>query len=551
MAAGSGGEIDLSQKGVRIGVGTGTAQEKLVNELFPDSEIFYYHHLDGYAALAQGKLDAFVFDKKQIDKLYETIRALSAKYGNTVGFLPAFGICMLDQDSQLIDSMDQATMAADSVKGKFHDRIRIFRPELQDKTKEDLQLLSDFQNALKNNEVYFQVQPQCRMSTGKIVGAESLARWKTSSGVDIPPGIFVPVLEHYGFVTDLDAFIWEAVCKWLRDCIAKGLKPVPISINVSQVDILTIDVTKHLLKLLDQYDLPHNLLKVEITESSIASDIETIKDAVQELRDNGFIVLMDDFGSGYSSLNMLTSLPVDIVKLDAHFLRLDEQDVKGIQILETIINMTRMLAIPIIVEGVEREEHVQFLVDQGCRYVQGYRYYPPMPVAQFESLIRDEQMVDYRGFLFKSNQQFQIREFLDQNIYSDSMLNNILGPVAFYEWDGDKNVDIVRFNQQFYDLVGDTKFHDRIQGIQNYVNQNDLAPFYQTLSQAEKDRLNGGRGVVSVYRSDGSLGQFIIQAYYLENSKNGKLYYASLRETTKINRLQNQMYLLSCYSSVT
>ena len=254
----------------------------------------------------------------------------------------------------------------------------------------------------------------------------------------IPPARFVPILEKYGMVTNLDKYIWEGVCAWLRKWIDAGNTPVPISVNVSQIDIFSIDVPEYFNGLLEKYRLPARLIKIEITESAYVEDTAVVRETVRRLRNLGFLVLMDDFGSGYSSLNMLRSLNVDVIKLDAQFLHISENESrKGISILESIINMAKTMTIPVIVEGVETPEQINFLADLGCRYMQGYYFYRPMPVEEFENLIRDPKNVDLNGFEFKANEQFHTREFLDENVFNDAMLNNILGPVAIYRRKGD------------------------------------------------------------------------------------------------------------------
>ena len=262
------------------------------------------------------------------------------------------------------------------------------------------------------------------------------------------------VLEKYGVVTNLDIRIWEQVCAWLREMLDSGIRPVPISVNVSRIDLYSVDVAEVLNELTEKHQISHDLIKVEITESAYIEDSERVQETISRLRKDGFQILMDDFGSGYSSLNMLRSVKVDVIKLDAQFLRFSVgEERKGVNILESVISMTKSLDIPVIVEGVENQELVQFLKDMGCRYIQGFFYYHPMLKEEFVSLMQKPDMVDFGGITIQRNQQVHIREFLDNNIYSDNMLNNILGPVAFYCLK-DRDVNIIRFNQQFVELLG-------------------------------------------------------------------------------------------------
>ena len=492
------------------------------------------------------------YDMKRIEQLYERLHQVVVSRGARVGFLPAVGVSRVAEDGSAMNALDRAAIAVGRIKGDFHRRILEYDKSMQDQTDMEYRILEKFQHALHDRELYFCLQPQCTVPDGRVVGAESLARWQTPDGKMIPPDHFVPVLEKYGFVTDLDKYIWESVCIWLRSWIRSGHTPVPISINVSRVDFFTINVPDYLEQLLKRYSLPHNVLKIEVTESAYVDDGLSIRDAVQTLRELGFLVLMDDFGSGYSSLNMLRTLNMDVIKLDAQFLRMNEPDVKkGVGILETIVNMTRIMAVPIIVEGVESKDQVKFLEKLGCRYIQGNFYHYPLAVEDFEKLIADERNVDTRGFAVRAQQQFSVREFMDQNIYSDTMLNNILGAVAFYSWDGWNNVDIVRYNEQFRRLVNVPDFNERLTDIKQFFHPNDMQRFIDTLAAAERDRLNGAEDVFGVYRTDGSLGRFFEHFYFLEENESGKIFYGAMQEVTEITQLQGQMRLLSKFSSET
>ena len=258
---------------------------------------------------------------------------------------------------------------------------------------------------------------------------------------------------------------------------------------------------------------------------------------------------MDDFGSGYSSLNMLHELNIDIIKLDAYFLHLNNtSDRKGMRILESIVNMAKTLTLPIIVEGVETESQKDYLMSLGCRYMQGYFFYKPMPVENIEALIADPDRVDNRGFLFKANDQFRIREFLNDAIYSDAMLNNIIGPAAIYAWHGDA-VDIVRFNQQFFEAVNAPDFEQRLEGIQQFMPEKDRKKLFELLAQADRDRLNGAEGVMSFARGDGDYSRFLIHFYFLNESDGSKRFYGAARDVTGMAKLGNHMALLSRHSS--
>ncbi len=481
----------------------------------------------------------------RIQKLYDDIHDLIKSYGTSIGFMPAFGISVLENEagSTMYDIYDHAALAARRAKDDYHTRIRVFEASMYLQTDRDYRILSDFQKALRDHELFIQLQPQCQISTGRIVGAESLVRWKKANGEMVSPGIFVPVLEKYGFVTDLDKYVWEEVCIWQKQWIEAGHTPLPVSVNVSQIDIFTIDVPDFFEELIRKYEIPVEVVKIEITESAYV-DNEAVADTVQRLREKGFLVLMDDFGSGYSSLNMLRNLNVDIIKLDAQFLRMSGDDRKGIQIMESIVNMAKTMGVPIIVEGVETKEESDFLAGLGCRYVQGYFFYRPMPVPDFEALISDPRKIDTRGFRYKAKEQFHMREFLDQNLFSDTVLNNILGPVAFYTLH-DEDVDIVRYNQQFSNELKIPNLEHRTKSIQNYAVPADRQLLYDLLDRAMMDPLSGAEGVLRFFRSDGVIAQLRVRFFYLEDGEDGRKFYGSIHDLTEFITLNDHMRLLS------
>lgn len=496
-----------------------------------------YHGLDDFWLMMP-------YDTDRINRLYEQMRALIVSRSNTVGFLPIFGVCMItDRNEEITDICNHAAMTAEQVKGDLHNRVRLYDATAYSKTVEEYRMLSEFQRGLENHEVFFCLQPQCRVSNGAVVGAESLARWRKADGRMVPPGLFVPVLEKYGMVTNLDQFIWDEVCKWLKRWTDAGHKAVPISVNISQIDILTIDVPNHFSGLLKKYGLPANLLKVEITESAYANDAAAMRETVRRLREMGFLVLMDDFGSGYSSLNMLRSLNVDVIKLDAQFLRIqDQEERKGISILESIISMAKTMKLPIIVEGVETQEQITFLSDLGCRYMQGYYFHRPMPVSEFEDMIRDENNIDLSGFEFKAVEQIHPREFLNENLFSDAMLNNILGPVAFYR-EKDGHVDVERYNQQYYIMAG-LPLHilnERVRDIEQYFYEEDAPLFLEMLEKAAQDHLNGAKGIVRVYRPNHTLRWIYQQIYFLSEDEQGRHFYSACEDVTELQFINTEI----------
>ena len=322
------------------------------------------------------------------------------KFGDNAGFLPIFGIYLIEDREISMETMyDRATIALAQAKTDYSGRLCYFQPSMIEKMEEEQHLLSKIQHAFSRKEFTFYLQPQYNVKNGKIIGAEALMRWETGQRETISSGKLLPFLEKNRFIMNLDKFIWEEVCQILRKWLNQGIRPVPISVNVSRIDIYSLDVAEYFKMLMRKYQLRPDYIKIEITESVYVEEFEIVTKAVMDLKKAGFQVLMDDFGSGYSSLNMLKNMNVDILKIDMRFLHFDTDNMeKGINILESVISMARLLNLPIIVEGVETEAQLLIIQKMGCRYVQGYYYSKPLPKTRFEEMMRNRKLLDYDGF---------------------------------------------------------------------------------------------------------------------------------------------------------
>ena len=209
--------------------------------------------------------------------------------------------------------------------------------------------------------------------------------------------------------------------------------------------------------------------------------------------------------------------------------------------------MAKLIAVPIIVEGIENKDQCDYIEDLGCRYIQGYFFYRPMPVKDFEKLIADENNIDDRGFVVKLNEQFRIREFLDTNVYSDSMLNKVIGAVAIYSWRKDQT-DIVRFNQQFYESVNASDFAERLENIERFLLKEDVDTMYIAFSEAMANKLNGSSAILRFSRNDGALLWYDIHFYYLGKKEDGERFYGSAHNVTELMSLKEQRNVISKYA---
>ena len=477
-----------------------------------------------------------LYDAELLEKLRAEIYEEIQNRIHAVGYNPAFGIYHIMKEVEpAITMYDHATVALSHASKNRLTHSCEYTPDMDGKVEEEIRLLSEIQEGIDADEFTFYIQPQCDISKTKIVGGESLVRWVRQDGSMVPPGMFIPVLERNGFIANLDMIVWEKVCIWIRECLDKGYHPVPISINISRIDIFSMDVPAYLKSLMEKYELDTEYLKVEITESAYTESDDIIVNTVKELQTMGFLVMMDDFGSGYSSLNMLKSVPVDVIKMDMKFLEINEQEEeKGVGILESIVNMARQMKVPIIVEGVETKKHEVLLQRMGCRYTQGYYYYKPMSIADFEAIISDQRNVDYGGFWYKQSDSVRIREFLDTNLFSDTTINNILGPVAFYDMYENK-IEVVRVNEQYMNLAGiaytDENFRKR---FWTHVRDDDRQLLFSIFHQAYENQAEGASGLIHFIREDGEALWVKIQVFFLREKEGHKHFCASLIDMTEM-----------------
>lgn len=455
------------------------------------------------------------------------------EYEDSAGFMPAFGVYFIANNDMPVSAMhDRARIALSKIKGNYGTRMNFYEHGMMHKIEEEHLLLKEVPRALFGHEFVFYLQPKCNMSTGKIIGAEALVRWKKPDGSLVPPSEFIPVLEKNGFITNLDKYIWEEVCHFLRSLMDRGIRPVPISINVSRIDIYSMNVPNFIGNLLRSYRLDPKLLEIEITESAYTEEMDTINNVVDSLRKRGMSVHMDDFGSGYSSLNMLNDVNIDVLKLDMKFLSISENLLgKGVGILEAVVNMARMMGTKVIVEGVETREQVEFLLGMGCEYAQGYFFFKPVTVEEFEELLfRNRQQFDYSGIQLKKNNQLHIKELMNENLFSETIVNNILGAIAFVECYGDV-VEIIRTNDTYdRSIMSKDGDEERRRFPLKYVYPDDKENFLRVFHNAYQNPLEGASGEFRYIKQDNRIVWYRIKAFFLREQNGRKMFYGSVTD---------------------
>ena len=328
------------------------------------------------------------FEYNTVRQIYNRVREAVARHDDGVGFWPSMGVYPIDSNEEIaIDAQAKAMFTNRRAKNDFKERIAIFRPEEYEHEIAFHRTLTEFQYALSNGRITYYLQPQVDMETGEIIGAEALTRWIDKDGSLISPATFIPALEESGFVVTLDKYIWQGVAIWLRERLDRRLRVVPVSLNVSRVDILACDVAEHMGALAAQYNLPPELMRIEITETAYTGESEAVDKLTADLHTRGFSTYMDDFGTGQSTLAMLKNVNVDVIKLDRTFVPTDRDQGRSTQIISSMLEMAQSLHLPVVVEGVETNEQANMLRQMGARYAQGFLYYRPMPAKDFEALL--------------------------------------------------------------------------------------------------------------------------------------------------------------------
>ena len=386
---------------IRVTCVINVAKSKAINEMYGEAvgdELlnFFIESLKVLCTSEQmfARLTADVFmvmtayeTKQDLLDFVEFIRTNLLGYKN-MEYRLVFGIAFVkDKNENLRKYGDRASLARQSIKANAMEYVIFHDETMTQKVLSAKRVEDNMEKALENHEFVMYLQPKFDMDTEKIVGAEALVRWvKPGKGI-IPPMEFIPVFEKNGFVTRLDMYICEEACKVIRSWIDNGIEPVPISVNMSRANMKNDEYLKRLETLVYGYDIPKELLEIEITETVEGEDVE---EAILGLKKHGYKLLMDDFGSGYSSLNTLKDTQFDIIKIDREFLQDFVGSDRGKVIVEHTIQMTKSIGLDIVAEGVENPEQARFLVESGCRVAQGFYYAKPMPVEDFDRLYKEK-----------------------------------------------------------------------------------------------------------------------------------------------------------------
>ena len=370
-----------------IEVGNNCLKElgKQISLSLPWDGIAGRYQADNFSILLEYEKDQDILD--YIEKLGMAFHFEEAiRCGSTL----SFGIYKInDRDIPVRLMCDRARLAKKDIKGNtltnfavYDDRIRLQQIKLAE-------MESEMQVALDRHEFVMYVQPKVDLKTGAICGGEALVRWQHPIKGLRMPGDFLPLFENNGFIKKIDEYMWESTAIYLAKLKSMGLN-IPISVNISRLHISNTDLIGELMGLVEKYGIEPRMLELEITETLFVDDTDNLYSTMRELKDRGFIIEMDDFGSGYSSLNMLKDAPVDVIKIDRFFIDEVIDTKRGKVIVANSIAMSKQLGLKVVAEGVENLEQVEFLKSVGCDVAQGYYYSKPVPQDEFEEMLKNQ-----------------------------------------------------------------------------------------------------------------------------------------------------------------
>lgn len=387
---------------------------KLINDLYGyaegDKVIAYLarvlqNNAGNDSFVARLNADHFVVLKKEkslsgveeyLNLVFETVERDIAEHDQDYRLIVKAGIYKVREDDSLLSSIiDKADLAKDKMVIGHQSSYAVYSEEMRQKTIEDKRLENDMESALENKEFKVFLQPQIDLRTKKIVSAEALVRWVHPEKGMIPPFKFIPLFEKNGFICKVDYFVWEESIKTLAKWRDGNQIMVPISINLSRVDIEKTGMVESVIALLDKYSIQPKWIKAELTESVCLENDAVIMDKMNLLKECGLHIAIDDFGSGYSSLHLLKRMPIDILKIDKSFLDYDENmQEKDEIVIRDVVELGKHLHMQIVMEGVETLGQTTFLESIGCDIAQGYYYGRPMPIEEFEQILKKNYGVD-------------------------------------------------------------------------------------------------------------------------------------------------------------
>ena len=466
-------------------------------------------------------------------------------------FSCCYGLYKITNPGLSISEMgDKARIAMETVKNNYMCSYAWFDEGMWNSLLEEQKLSSDFRSAIAQKQFKVYYQPVCRAEDGKVTSAEALVRWKHPERGLISPGIFIPLFEKNGFISILDRYVWNDVCKMLRSRLDQGQEVVPISINVSRVEFYNNHLCEDIRNIVKSYQLPMELIRIEITETAYSDNPMQVQEAVNKLHEYGFVVLMDDFGSGYSSLNILKDLPIDVLKIDMKFLDGFETSQKSAIILETVIRMAKWMQLRVVAEGVEDRKEWDYLKSMECDLVQGFYFYRPMPEEEFLKLLdqKEEEELPVHQDEFTELENSMADALRMDNYQDNSVFYSMLGGMGVYEMTDDR-LEVIQVNRGYYETIYHSAdgFKTAFGALNREVKEPERSILMEKCRLA-REKKEVQQAQIHFQREDGVYVWLNVKVRYLSSKGKRALFNFSIENIDEMKKLEEEK-VLSDYSA--
>lgn len=437
----------------------------------------------------------------------------------------------IDVDLPLVICCDRAFLSISGIKGKYGKDLAFFEDALQNQLLNEQRIIETMERALEESQFQVFYQPKHETLTGHIAGAEALVRWNHPEYGFMSPASFIPLFERNGFITKLDCFVLEQVCKDIKRWEQDGLPLVPISVNVSRRDFLETGCIENQFKTIDKYKVDHSLLHMEVTESLYSENTELIIDQVKKTQEMGFSIEMDDFGSGYSSLGSLATFPLNILKLDISFVR----NIKKNEIvIENIIKMAHRMGLLTIAEGAETLEQYKILKTLGCDYIQGFFFSKPLSCRDFEAYLKKSSVVSTGRILLKEASG-------EQTVLSENMLiaaNEVAEgiPGGFFSYHADGALELISFNSELVKMYGCSSAEEFREYVGNsfcgIVHPDDFTRVQRSIGMQITEENNIDYVEYRIKSKDGTVKYVKDYGRFVRTKNYGDIFYVFLNDIT-------------------
>lgn len=436
---------------------------------------------------------------------------------------------------------DRANLALSTVKQSYLKHFAYYDDEMKNRLLKEQQLINEMQTALEQGQFCFYLQPIGSVARGAVVAAEALVRWNHPERGLISPAAFIPLAEQNGFITKIDWYVWEEVCRYIRDKKQAKETFLPVSVNMSRMDFYVPDICDKICALTERYGVGTGELRFEITENAYMEDPKRMVEIAGQLRERGFQVLMDDFGSEYSSLNMLKDIQVDFLKIDMRFLDGFDKSGRAANVITSVVRMAKWLDTSVVAEGVETRDQLRFLRSIGCDLIQGYYYSRPLPTGNWEQFLEQSELDPVRmpealepGFDFDA---------LFHNREVDYLFADMMGPAGIYEMLG-ASLEILRVNEGYYELmdVQPGQIYQDTKDAFTHVWADDQRVLIDACIRAKTD----GAVQTAVIRRNNGRGKLLwlkVRIRFVGKRGEGSVFFFVIEDITSQKKMEEELYV--------